>query len=72
MRQSAMFFFSTGDRVPLVTTPTCVPADMHAVAVPAGSLPFQLEPDEHALRMRAPFASASLADEVVLLVRRSR
>ena len=65
-----MFFFRIGERVPLVITPTCCAADVHAVAVPGRLVALELEPDEHPLRMRAPLEQRVAADEVVLLVRR--
>ena len=38
----------------------------------AGLVPFELEPDEHALRMRAPLSQRFAPDKVVLLVGRHR
>ena len=52
--------------------PDLLSADVHAVAVPAGLVSLQLEPDQHALRMRPAFGESFAPDEVVLLVGRDR
>ena len=63
-----MFFFSTGERVPLVTTPTWWRPTWTQSPCAGGLVPFQLEADEHPLRMLTPLRERLLADEVVLLV----
>ena len=72
MRQSAMFFFSTGERVPDVTTPTCERPTWTQSPWPAVSLPSSSSPTRRALRVRAPLGERLAADEVVLLVRGAR
>ena len=72
MRQSATFFLSTGERVAARDDADLVSTDVDAVAVAGGLVPFQLEADQHPLRMLAPVRQRFLADEVVLLVGRHR
>ncbi len=58
----------SGERIPLVTTPTWGRPTWTQSPWPSRLVPRELEPDEDALRMRASFGERFRADELVLLV----
>ena len=60
-----MFFFRTGERVPLVTTPICERPTWTQSPCARRLVALELEPDEHPLWMRAPLEERLPADEVV-------